>query len=367
MRHIRISIVVLALLLVGLPLTGITIRGVPLAPYLEFPPMTRYVLHASFSWPAFILLVLVVLTVLFPFFLQYFKASGKIPGTSPKARPLPWWGYGGFLLTAVSWSLAWTRFGWFELLQPYTFFPLWLGYIISVNSLTCSRTGSCLLISRPRFFLVLFPASTFFWWFFEYLNRFVQNWYYLGVQHFSSAQYIIHASLCFSTVLPAVQSTYEFLASSPRLVAPLKNWRPLTLNNTRAWGWILLLLSAAALAGISIYPDFLFPMLWMAPFLIITGVQAICDEKTLFQALPSGDWCLIWLPAMAALICGFFWEMWNYESLAHWEYSVPFVQRFHLFEMPVLGYAGYLPFGLECMAVSMMLDRFLGTGVYSEI
>ena len=70
---------------------------------------------------------------------------------------------------------------------------------------------------------------------------------------------------------------------------------------------------------------------------------------------------------MSAVICGFFWEMWNFYSLAHWEYSFPFVQWFHLFEMPILGYAGYLAFSLECMAVSVMLDRILGTGVYSEI
>jgi hypothetical protein len=367
MRHIRISIFLLPLLLVVLPMAGLLPRGESLAPYIEFPPLTRYVQHAPFSWPAFILLALLILAVLFPFCLRYARVEGKTPDESLRAQPFPWWGYGGFLLTMVAWCLAWNRFAWFGSLQPYTFFPLWLGYIISVNSLTCSRTGTCLLINRSRFFLALFPASALFWWFFEYLNRFVQNWYYLGVEHFSPVQYIIHASLCFSTVLPAVQSTAEFLATFPRLVTPLHNWRPVTLHNSKIWGWILLLLSAVALAGISILPDYLFSMLWVAPFLIITGVQAVCVEKTLFHRLPDGDWRLIWLPAMAALICGFFWEMWNYKSLAHWEYSVPFVQRFHIFEMPILGYAGYLPFGLECMAVSVMLDRILGTGVYSEI
>jgi hypothetical protein len=43
--------------------------------------------------------------------------------------------------------------------------------------------------------------------------------------------------------------------------------------------------------------------------------------------------------------------MWNSGSLAHWEYGIPFTHRFQLFEMPLLGYAGYLPFGLECVAV----------------
>ena len=47
--------------------------------------------------------------------------------------------------------------------------------------------------------------------------------------------------------------------------------------------------------------------------------------------------------------------MWNFRSFAHWEYTVPYVQRFHLFEMPLMGYAGYLPFGLECLAAASLL------------
>ena len=61
--------------------------------------------------------------------------------------------------------------------------------------------------------------------------------------------------------------------------------------------------------------------------------------------------------ALAALICGWFWEMWNFFSLTKWEYRVPFVNRFQVFEMPLLGYAGYLPFGLECAVIGNLLDR----------
>jgi hypothetical protein len=64
-----------------------------------------------------------------------------------------------------------------------------------------------------------------------------------------------------------------------------------------------------------------------------------------------GDWSGIAAAALAGLVCGFFWEMWNYDSLARWHYAVPFVDRFHLFAMPLLGYAGYLPFGLTCVLI----------------
>jgi hypothetical protein len=43
--------------------------------------------------------------------------------------------------------------------------------------------------------------------------------------------------------------------------------------------------------------------------------------------------------------------------MAKWEYTLPFVHRFRIFEMPVLGYAGYLPFGLECAVIGGMLPK----------
>ena len=39
---------------------------------------------------------------------------------------------------------------------------------------------------------------------------------------------------------------------------------------------------------------------------------------------------------------------------AKWEYSIPYVHRFEIFEMPLVGYAGYLPFGLECAVVAAL-------------
>lgn len=64
-------------------------------------------------------------------------------------------------------------------------------------------------------------------------------------------------------------------------------------------------------------------------------------------------------PALAALVCGFLWELWNYGSLAKWHYSIPFVQRFPLFEMPLLGYSGYLPFGIECALIMQLVATAL--------
>jgi len=104
-----------------------------------------------------------------------------------------------------------------------------------------------------------------------------------------------------------------------------------------------------------VYPNHLFALLWISPLLILVSLQALLRETHIFSPLTTGDWRFVLASALAALLCGMFWETWNYWSLAKWVYHVPHVQRFHVFEMPILGYAGYLPFGLECSAVAEMV------------
>ena len=79
-------------------------------------------------------------------------------------------------------------------------------------------------------------------------------------------------------------------------------------------------------------------------------------KASLLSRLSASDF-----PALAALICGFFWEMWNQYSYPKWEYSIPYVQRFQIFEMPLLGYLGYLPFGLQCRVVADLIERLAGS------
>ena len=101
-------------------------------------------------------------------------------------------------------------------------------------------------------------------------------------------------------------------------------------------------------------------MLWLAPGLLFIGLQALVGEEHVLSASPRGDFSGLWSAALAALACGFFWEMWNLHSLARWVYHVPWVQRFRVFEMPLLGYGGYLPFGVECAAFAGWLSVLMG-------
>ena len=292
------------------------------------------------------------------------EGSAKMPrglprGASPSAaRRFPIWGWMGLSFGIGAWILAWSRFEWFAPLQAFTFSPLWFSYIITVNALTHRRTGQCMLTQRPRFLLLLFVVSAAFWWLFEYLNRFVQNWYYLGIGSLTPLEYFLFATLPFSTVLPAVMGTFQFLATYPRLYNGLTDFFVMPRINLRCVAVVILTLSAAGLAGIGLWPDYLFPLLWLAPLGVLASLQTLAGRTSLFADLVRGDWRRGVLLALSALICGFFWEMWNFYSLAKWVYAVPFVNRFHIFEMPVLGYAGYLPFGLECALIADLVANW---------
>ncbi len=349
-------LVVLVLMLVGLPLVGPALTGKPLTPYLGFPPQTTMAVHPPFSWWVFAAIALVTLIAVAPFVIRVVGCRARDREISTHPATFPWWGWLGAALLAVSWWLAWNRFAWFAPLQTFTFSPLWLGYIVLINALTMKRTGRCMLRNRTGYFLSLFLLSATFWWFFEYLNRFVQNWYYVGVSTDEPWRYFWQATLPFATVLPAVLGTRDWLASFPRLSCGLAHARPLPILRAKPLAWLALAIGGLGLSVIGIWPDRLFSVLWLAPLLLVTALQILMRQKSIIDAPATGDWRELWLAALAGLACGILWELWNYKSLAHWEYSVPFVQRFEIFHMPLLGYSGYLPFGLESVAVAKLLD-----------
>lgn len=332
------------ILLLGLPLLGAWWVGKPIALYLHFPPQPMRLNLPEFSWPVFVLYLALEIP-LYGFLIGIIRRCRR---HRLQPHPFPAWGWGALAWLFISWYLAWVRPTWLGEMADFTFTPLWLGYIAVVNALCQWRCGTCLLVRRPGFTLGLFPVSAVFWWYFEYLNRFVGNWQYLGAENITAWQYLWRATLPFSTVLPAVVSTIALLNT---FWGAAKGLPSLQRPHARLWIWAGLILAGGGLIGIGYWPMGFFPLLWLAPLLLVAGLQVLSGQKSYFSPLRQGRWEILALPMLAGLICGFFWEMWNYLSFPKWVYTVPFVSQFKVFEMPLLGYAGYLPFGLECALV----------------
>ena len=90
-------------------------------------------------------------------------------------------------------------------------------------------------------------------------------------------------------------------------------------------------------------------MIWLGPLLVIAATLAKLNVWTPFRAIRQGNWLPVMLMAIGTTLNSITWEMWNYWSPPNnpnfWRYDLPYVHEFLVFEMPILGFSGYLFFG----------------------
>jgi hypothetical protein len=258
-------------------------------------------------------------------------------------------GWIGLILIAISWPLNWFFPG---LRTHYLFFPLWLGYILVTDAAVRKRRGDSLLGRLGPRFPLLFLASAPAWWLFELVNLRTGNWVYLGRDQFTDLEFFLWSTLNFSIVVPAVFETAELVRSFdwPESFSkgPVITPRPVTLGLLFASG-------VAMLALLLAWPRFFFPLTWLALLFLLEPLCHLLGRTALLRHVGQGDWRPVVALAAGALVCGFFWELWNYFSYPKWVYRIPFFDYLRLFEMPALGYLGYLPFGVELYPLARLL------------
>jgi len=263
-------------------------------------------------------------------------------------------GWLGLSLVLVFWALNWGLDG---MRTHWGFFPLWLGYCLVIDALTLRRSGTS-LISRSRIaYAGLFAASVPAWWLFELINKRTENWIYLDDGSIGPTEHFILSSIAFSTVIPAVFGTAELVGTLDwlRRLGP----GPRVAPSRMVLGSFLVVGSVMA-ASMLLWPRYFFPFVWLSVFFILEPVNHVLGNRTLLLSTARGDWRPVVALWVGVLICGFFWEMWNFWSYPKWIYDVPFVGFGKVFEMPVLGYGGYLPFAIELFALYHLLVGFLG-------
>jgi len=282
------------------------------------------------------------------------KTAAGANRPDPPSRIFPLHGWIGLILAVVSWGLNWSLPG---LRTHWIFFPLWLGYCLAVDGLVRWRTGTSLVTRSAHRYVGLFLVSAPAWWLFEALNLRTQNWIYLGAEHLTPISYAFWMTLNFTTVAPAVFGSTELMASLgclKRLPAgPRIHRNSRTTTAFFAAGWI-------SLAVMLAWPRIFFPFVWLSLYFIIEPLNVWIGNRSLADWTSKGDWrpiCALWL---GVLLTAFFWEMWNFLSYPKWIYDVPWGDWLHVFEMPLLGYGGYLPFALELFALYHFILGLLG-------
>ena len=278
----------------------------------------------------------------------------------PPAEPrknFPGYGFIGLGLVGVGWFMAWGRPPGWEPLWENAFFVLWLGYILTVNGLRRRLGGTPPLERCPIGFAGMFVLSIPGWWLFEFFNNFLQNWHYLGNRPIGPVEYALRASIHFSIVIPAIMSTAELWHHFPW---PVRLVRRPPLQISRRLPAAAFTCGLLMLAAVLLVPRYCFPLVWIGVYLVLDSVNYARKYPALFDFLARGDLRPFLELSLGSLTCGFFWELWNYRALPKWVYTVPFVDVLHLFEMPLPGYLGYLPFGLEVFALYIFLASVSG-------
>ena len=268
------------------------------------------------------------------------------------AKRFPIHGWIGLGLVTVFWTLNWALTG---LRTQWAFFPLWLGYCLTIDAAVLWRTGTSLL-SRSRLeYTGLFIASAPVWWLFELANWRLHNWHYDGAESFTTLQFWFWATLNFTTVIPAVFGSAELVRS----FLP-KSIRGPAIRPTKATTLGFFLAGWAMLAVMIAWPRVFFPFVWFSLYFILEPINIWLGYRSLVDWTKDGNWQPVVALWLGVLLTAFFWEMWNFLSYPKWVYHVPWGNWLHVFEMPLLGYGGYLPFALELFAMYHLLMGLFG-------
>jgi hypothetical protein len=235
------------------------------------------------------------------------------------------------------------------------FTPLmWTGYILLVDALIRRDKGTSLLSRYPGEFFLLAVISIGSWEIFEGYNLLLKNWRYINLIENTPARFAGYA-WAYATISPCMFLTYEWLenrlpGSNPVQSPPIGNGLFYTLV---LFGFVCVIVPF-------IWPStYMTPLVWIGWPFFLDPINGRLGERSFLSELFSGRPRSTLIMFLAGLICGLFWEFWNYWAISKWQYDVPYLGHVKLFEMPVLGFLGFLPFAVGSYAIYVFLRRLI--------
>lgn len=228
-----------------------------------------------------------------------------------------------------------------ELIRQYLYFFAWYPFIGFLDGLLYRLRRESWLWGRPQALARMFVWSVTVWLLFEAFNLILKNWGYVGVTPWWWIRWPGYA-LAFATVLPGVLLTAEVLSA-------LGAWQGVKGKpfDPGRWQPFSLLVGVAFLVLPLVFPRHAFPLVWGAFFFLLDPFCDLLGGKSLIASFAAGErqehLCLL----TVGLICGLWWEAWNYAAISRWVYTLPVLNFWKVFEMPILGYLGFPPFALE--------------------
>ena len=234
---------------------------------------------------------------------------------------------------------------------PTWFYVLaWYPTLVVLDQVVVLLGGESLL-TRPPALAAMLWWSAVIWFLFEAINFRLQNWYYVFLPPHRLDRWA-GITISLATVVPAVllpERVLDRLGVWHQLHARPSAVTPPQLEAAGWAGWAMLALVLA-------FPRYLYPLTWVAVWLIAEPLLYRRDpERSLLGDVARGAWGRIARLMAAGLFAGGLWESFNGMAQGRWIYTVPFLEHSKIFEMPPAGFIGFPFFALEVWSLYHLL------------
>lgn len=231
-------------------------------------------------------------------------------------------------------------------METWFFCFAWWSFILFLDSLNFRKNGSSPLSESCSNFFFMAYLSVLVWVIFELINLRLENWSYHDLPLHTPERWAGYF-LGFASVIPAFQELSLFFRR-------FNKGNRLSLFKLEPKPWFLracIIFGLVSIALVLSWPRIFFPLPWLCFLFLLEPINYIRKSDSLLRGFKEKDWTRFWSWIFAGLIAGILWEMWNFWSGSHWEYSLPYLDFGRVFHMPVLGYSGFLPFSLEIFVI----------------
>jgi hypothetical protein len=225
----------------------------------------------------------------------------------------------------------------------------WTGFILCADSVVWRARRRSWMRSNPAEFIFLVVVSIPLWLVFEFYNLYIDNWYYTGLPANVWLRQFGYA-WSFATIWPAIFEAAD-LIDVWRGGVRLKPDTTFDLPALPA-RMAIIVAGLALLVWPLLWPSrYLAAPVWLGFILLLDPINAALGGESLIGDVEKADYRRIANLSLSGFLCGVLWEFWNYWAGAKWHYSVPIMENFKIFEMPLPGYFGFPAFALECFTM----------------
>ncbi len=360
-RNRRLFITLSVIIIIVAPLIGalINYKGDLASHFFTFPP-TAATPKPGFNLTVFIVLFFAcaffVVLYLYPWIFGFKKPEQRETPKITKVK-YPIWFWIGLTVAIIDAVILWGHFSRPRFIINLGFIPIIWGLVFTIDGIVYKRSGGHSIVKdRPINLLWIGICSAFGWGYFEYLSLYVGvNWYYPEAHMLSTFEFYIYAFVGGAALVPFVFEIFMLLYTFKKLNRRYSYGPKVSLS--KSVQIILLIIGIISLFLISFFPFILYPLLWIGPVLILSIIFDMVGLWTPFRPIvKEGNWTPLALIGLGNFISGLICEGTNFLSANHnpfhtfvpgyWKYSIPYVDKFHVFEMPLEGLFGYLPYGI---------------------